>query len=160
MKTVLRVFSIEVAAREKDDLNEEPIIIRLRKVRPISMPHNSILVQSLNPTDLTLRRLAVRVTTASNLLHHTRPSRATHTLPCTSLIPASATASSMFIPGLVELIDCVLRGLLGHHIRSFSLCDSFIFSSFGGSLVRRKSKSNSLCCIQILNSFMKFLYTV
>ncbi|EIM89160.1 ADF-like domain-containing protein [Stereum hirsutum FP-91666 SS1] len=31
VKTVLRVFSIEVAAREKDDLNEEPIVIRLRK---------------------------------------------------------------------------------------------------------------------------------
>jgi len=31
VKNVLRVFSIEVAAREKDDLNEDPIIIRLRK---------------------------------------------------------------------------------------------------------------------------------
>lgn len=100
MKTVLRVFSIEVAAREKDDLNEEPIIIRLRKVRPISMPHNSILVQSLNSTNLALRRLAVRATTASNLLHHTRPSRATYTLSRTSHISASATASSMFISGV------------------------------------------------------------
>ena len=32
MKNVLRVFSIEVPAREKDDLKEEPIIIKLRKV--------------------------------------------------------------------------------------------------------------------------------
>ena len=33
VKSVLRVFSIEVPAREKDDLKEEPIIIKLRKVR-------------------------------------------------------------------------------------------------------------------------------
>ncbi|EPQ52239.1 ADF-like domain-containing protein [Gloeophyllum trabeum ATCC 11539] len=31
VKQVLRVYSIEVAAREKDDLNEEPIVKRLRK---------------------------------------------------------------------------------------------------------------------------------
>ncbi|KAF8884912.1 actin depolymerizing protein [Gymnopilus junonius] len=31
VKNVLRVYSIEVAAREKDDLNEDPIIVRLRK---------------------------------------------------------------------------------------------------------------------------------
>ncbi|OBZ67985.1 Coactosin [Grifola frondosa] len=31
VKSVLRVFSIEVAAREKDDLKEDPIIVRLRK---------------------------------------------------------------------------------------------------------------------------------
>ncbi|KAJ3742724.1 ADF-like domain-containing protein [Lentinula detonsa] len=31
VKAVLRVYSIEVAAREKDDMNEEPIILRLRK---------------------------------------------------------------------------------------------------------------------------------
>jgi hypothetical protein len=31
VKQVLRVFSIEVAAREKDDLKEDPIIVRLRK---------------------------------------------------------------------------------------------------------------------------------
>ncbi|KAF9445803.1 actin depolymerizing protein [Macrolepiota fuliginosa MF-IS2] len=31
VKEVLRVFSIEVAAKEKDDLKEEPIVIRLRK---------------------------------------------------------------------------------------------------------------------------------
>jgi len=31
VKGVLRVYSIEVAAREKDDLNEDPIIVRLRK---------------------------------------------------------------------------------------------------------------------------------
>jgi len=33
VKNVLRVHSIEVAAREKDDLNEDPIVTRLRKVR-------------------------------------------------------------------------------------------------------------------------------
>ncbi|KIM46867.1 hypothetical protein M413DRAFT_440439 [Hebeloma cylindrosporum] len=31
VKNVLRVFSIEVPAREKDDLNEDPIVVRLRK---------------------------------------------------------------------------------------------------------------------------------
>jgi len=31
VKGVLRVYSIEVAARERDDLNEEPIVKRLRK---------------------------------------------------------------------------------------------------------------------------------
>ena len=38
MKNVLRVFSIEVPAREKDDLKEEPIIIKLRKVRVLRPP--------------------------------------------------------------------------------------------------------------------------
>ncbi|PSR70594.1 hypothetical protein EW026_g1636 [Hermanssonia centrifuga] len=31
VKQVLRVFSIEVPAREKDDLKEEPIVVKLRK---------------------------------------------------------------------------------------------------------------------------------
>lgn len=31
VKNVLRVYSIEVAAREKDDVNEDPIVVRLRK---------------------------------------------------------------------------------------------------------------------------------
>jgi len=31
VKAVLRVYSIEVAAREKDDLKEDPIVVRLRK---------------------------------------------------------------------------------------------------------------------------------
>ncbi|KAG8775286.1 hypothetical protein FRB91_011450 [Serendipita sp. 411] len=31
VKTVLRTFSIEVAAKDKDDLKEEPIVVRLRK---------------------------------------------------------------------------------------------------------------------------------
>jgi len=31
VKAILRVYSIEVAAREKDDLNEDPIVTRLRK---------------------------------------------------------------------------------------------------------------------------------
>lgn len=33
VKQVLRAFSIDVAARDKDDLDEEPIVVRLRKVR-------------------------------------------------------------------------------------------------------------------------------
>ena len=31
VKAVLRVYSMEVPAREKDDLKEEPIVIKLRK---------------------------------------------------------------------------------------------------------------------------------
>ncbi|KAI0687677.1 actin depolymerizing protein [Cytidiella melzeri] len=31
VKSVLRVFSLEVPAREKDDLKEDPIVIKLRK---------------------------------------------------------------------------------------------------------------------------------
>ena len=38
VKQVLRVYSIEVAAREKDDLNEDPIVIKLRKVRALIPP--------------------------------------------------------------------------------------------------------------------------
>ncbi|KAF8137507.1 ADF-like domain-containing protein [Boletus edulis] len=38
VKQVLRVYSIEVAAREKDDLKEEPIISRLRKVSDPEFP--------------------------------------------------------------------------------------------------------------------------
>ena len=37
VKQVLRVFSIEVPAREKDDLKMEPIVVKLRKVRPSQM---------------------------------------------------------------------------------------------------------------------------
>lgn len=35
VKSVLRTFSIEVAAKDKDDLEEEPIVVRLRKVRAV-----------------------------------------------------------------------------------------------------------------------------
>ncbi|KAI0819946.1 actin depolymerizing protein [Trametes gibbosa] len=31
VKSVLRVYSVEVPAREKDDLKEEPIVVKLRK---------------------------------------------------------------------------------------------------------------------------------
>ncbi|KAF8637928.1 hypothetical protein AX17_002549 [Amanita inopinata Kibby_2008] len=37
VKEVLRAYSIEVAAQEKDDLREDPIIVRLRKVRGSSL---------------------------------------------------------------------------------------------------------------------------
>ncbi|KAJ8487675.1 hypothetical protein ONZ45_g14248 [Pleurotus djamor] len=36
VKSVLRVYSIEVAAREKGDLDEDPIVIKLRKVNSSS----------------------------------------------------------------------------------------------------------------------------
>lgn len=32
VKQVLRVYSIEVPARERDDLKEDPIVVKLRKV--------------------------------------------------------------------------------------------------------------------------------
>jgi hypothetical protein len=32
VKSIFRAYSIDVAAREKDDLKEEPIVVRLRKV--------------------------------------------------------------------------------------------------------------------------------
>ncbi|KAG6854087.1 hypothetical protein C0991_010500 [Blastosporella zonata] len=38
VKKVLNVFSTEVAAEEKDDLKEDPIIVKLRKVCAISPP--------------------------------------------------------------------------------------------------------------------------
>ena len=40
VKSVFRAYSIDVAAREKDDLKEDPIIVRLRKVNfvPNSRP--------------------------------------------------------------------------------------------------------------------------
>lgn len=43
VKTVLRVYSIEVAAEKKDDLNEEPIVKRLRKVRTLTAIMRSTL---------------------------------------------------------------------------------------------------------------------
>ena len=42
VKSVFRAYSIDVAAREKDDLKEDPIIVRLRKVFvPNSRPNSS-----------------------------------------------------------------------------------------------------------------------
>ena len=32
VKQALRVYSLEVAARDKEDLKEEPIVVKLRKV--------------------------------------------------------------------------------------------------------------------------------
>lgn len=44
VKEVLRVYSIEVAARERDDLKEDPIIVRLRKVSGARLvPHLLVL---------------------------------------------------------------------------------------------------------------------
>lgn len=45
VKNVLRVFSIEVAAREKDDLKEEPIVIRLRKVSAYIFKVSRLLIE-------------------------------------------------------------------------------------------------------------------
>lgn len=59
VKSVLRVFSLEVPAREKDDLKEEPIVVKLRKVSSVSYlcPPMSLLSSS---------RPAVPVMTVSN----------------------------------------------------------------------------------------------
>ena len=61
VKSVLRVFSVEVPAREKDDLKEEPIVLKLRKVRPSLALWSSTMLTPGN-------RLAVRATTVSNNL--------------------------------------------------------------------------------------------
>ena len=57
VKSVLRVFSIEVPAREKDDLKEEPIVIKLRKVRARILTGPSLCF-----TICTINRRAVPVT--------------------------------------------------------------------------------------------------
>lgn len=44
VKGVLRVYAIEVAAREKDDLKEEPIVDRLRKVSGTPFPPCAVFV--------------------------------------------------------------------------------------------------------------------
>lgn len=49
VKTVLRTFSLEVPAREKDDLSEEPIVVKLRKVRLVPY-HLSILTSHHSPS--------------------------------------------------------------------------------------------------------------
>ena len=37
VKSVFRAYSIDVAAKEKDDLKEEPIVVRLRKVFTLTL---------------------------------------------------------------------------------------------------------------------------
>ena len=68
VKNVLRVYSIEVAAREKDDLNEDPIVTRLRKVR------SDIIQLAVQGTDrpvlLALNRLVGPVMTVFKLLEY------------------------------------------------------------------------------------------
>ena len=60
VKSVFRAYSIDVAAREKDDLKEDPIIVRLRKV---FVPNSHLsLSQDLTP----LFRPEVRATTGCN----------------------------------------------------------------------------------------------
>lgn len=67
MKTVLRVYSIEVAAEKKEDLNEEPIVKRLRKVRTLVSTSPFLNEACLLITTFDLFRLAVRATMASDL---------------------------------------------------------------------------------------------
>ena len=81
MKSVLRVYSIEVPAREKDDLKEEPIVIKLRKVRPPATCDSSHAHG--------LRRLGVQATMAFN-----RAPSFTFSSPCTIL---SSLQSVIFV---------------------------------------------------------------
>jgi hypothetical protein len=68
VKTVLRVYSIEVAAEKKEDLNEEPIVKRLRKVRaPFSSPLFTQRSVFVHRYFLIPPRLAVRVMMVSDL---------------------------------------------------------------------------------------------
>jgi hypothetical protein len=67
VKSVLRVYSIEVAAEKKEDLNEEPIIKRLRKVRTSVSTSSFLKEASLLITTFDLFRLGVRATMASDL---------------------------------------------------------------------------------------------
>lgn len=55
---MLRVYSVEVPAREKDDLKEEPIVIKLRKVRFRQF--------TISRSLMGCRRPGVRATTAYN----------------------------------------------------------------------------------------------
>lgn len=59
VKQVLRVFSIEVPAREKDDLKEDPIVVKLRKVCVV---RSDVQVNMF----IYLSRLAVRAMTVFN----------------------------------------------------------------------------------------------
>lgn len=56
---MLKVYSIEVPARENHDLEEEPIVVRLRKVRQARIPFRQVHVGLTN----THGRQAVRATT-------------------------------------------------------------------------------------------------
>ena len=63
VKQVLRAFAIEVPAREKDDLKEEPIVVKLRKVRYSSIPY----LPNVIAYAVLFTRRAEQVTMASKL---------------------------------------------------------------------------------------------
>ncbi len=46
VKNVLSAYSIEVATQERDDLKEDPIVKRLRKVRDLPLTHPRSLMLS------------------------------------------------------------------------------------------------------------------
>ena len=87
IKTVLRVFSIEVPAREKDDLKEEPIVIKLRKVCT-----DFVFDKFLTHLHIS-SRLEVRVMTAFSW-QHPSPRGFLHVF-CSSLIPSIAFLGSI-----------------------------------------------------------------
>lgn len=55
VKNTLRVYSIEVAARERDDLNEDPIVVRLRKVRFTFRGHLNLLLTRSSGITMVIR---------------------------------------------------------------------------------------------------------
>ena len=62
VKGVICVYSLEVPARDKSDLEEDPIVIRLRKVRLFSV------VFSLADDSLTINRQAVHLMTVYRMV--------------------------------------------------------------------------------------------
>jgi hypothetical protein len=66
VKTVLRVYAIEVAAEKKEDLIEDPIVKRLRKVRPRRWPLSSGLLDASSNSYLSPFRPAGQATMVSN----------------------------------------------------------------------------------------------
>jgi len=61
VKGALPVYSIEVAARERDDLKEDPIVVRLRKVRNLS---ELLAAYIYSWTETIMVRLAAQATMA------------------------------------------------------------------------------------------------
>lgn len=44
VKSALKVYSLEIPAREKDDLKEEPIVIKLRKVSIVNLRTRILII--------------------------------------------------------------------------------------------------------------------
>lgn len=92
VKSVIQVYSIEVAARDVSDLDEEPIVLRLRKVST-----SSILTQLIEGYPLHARNdgLSLSAGRRSQLRRRIRSSHTVaayqpiinHLVPCSGHIP-------------------------------------------------------------------------